>query len=82
MKSIAVIVMVFIALFTGCSEEGRVGESDTRMELNIPYGMSTGGVITKTSSDANISVVADVGTDATTATLLSGSATCTECTKL
>jgi hypothetical protein len=87
--------IVFIALFNGCSSSGSSSSSGgldfndddnptggaTTMTLSSAYVMATGAVITKTSTDAEVTIDTDVATNVTTATLTSGSATCTDCTK-
>jgi ABC-type Fe3+-hydroxamate transport system substrate-binding protein len=55
--------------------------TDTTMTRGNSYVMTTSGVITKTSTDANISIETNLNTNETIAKLISGGATCTGCTK-
>ena len=91
MKKILVsLSIVMITLFTGCGGGGDSASTTTtdtttdsgatNMVIGTVYSMSQGGVITKVE-DANISIETNTTSDITTATLLSGKATCTECTK-
>lgn len=90
MKSIIIgSLIVFLTLFSGCStddsaaadpvDETPVDDGVVTMVTDTVYTISAGGVITRTSSEADVSVVTDLTTNVTTATLISGSATCTEC---
>ena len=86
MKKILIsLSIVIISLFTGCGGGGDSSDGGggtlptTTMIINTTYTMSSGGVITKVA-DANVSVETNTTSNTTTATLLSGQATCTGCT--
>ena len=77
--------IVLIGLFSGCgggstSSSSGGGDTSTNMVENRAYTMSTSGVITKTSSDADVTVTTNLEQNTTTATLTSGTATCVGCT--
>lgn len=80
---LTLISITTLILLSGCggggSTESPSSSTIVTMSVNSSYTLSDATVITKTS-DANISIVTDLGTNVTTATLISGGATCTECT--
>ena len=89
MKSIILgSLIVFVTLFSGCSSDDSAAVDEetpddgiVTMVTDTVYTMSASGVITRTSATADVSVVTDLTTNITTATLISGEATCTECTE-
>lgn len=92
-KLIASLAIVFITLFSGCSDDGGgdstpddtiVGDGTTgatEMVLSSAYTMAVGGVVERTTTGTEVSIVTNLIDNTTTVTLLSGSATCTECTR-
>jgi hypothetical protein len=78
-------VFTIASLFIGCGSDSSTGDTPsaaTTMIINTAYSVTTNSVVTKTSSDANISVDSSLSDGTTAITLISGTATCTECTKL
>jgi hypothetical protein len=83
------LLFVLIVLFTGCGGGGGGGgsssESVTNTEVvtmiqNTKYTLSDNSIIKKGTNDAEVSIVTNIETSKTEATLISGNATCTECT--
>ena len=83
-KIITGLSIVLITLFTGCGGSDSSSPdvtTATTMDIGTEYTMTSIGVITKTSTDANITLSASLDNNTTTAKLTSGSATCTGCTE-
>ena len=93
MRNIVIsLLVVFVAIFSGCSSDtaaasggaaADTGDTDTgvtEMSLNIAYVMSTGGEITRGADTSEVSLLTNLETNVTTATLTSGDANCTGCT--
>jgi hypothetical protein len=86
-RKILITLGVFVMIgFSGCGGGGGGGtippdDGVETMAIGSSYTLDSTSVITKTTTEANVSVTTDVTTNTTTAKLLSGGATCTECTK-
>ena len=75
-------LFLFVLLFSGCGGGSTSEQVDNsvNMVINTDYIMDSSGIITKVSTDANISIETDLDTNETIATLKSGKAKCTGCT--
>ena len=77
MKYFLPLALVFILTGCGSLDEEEKTTTTIEMEHNKGYEVSQGDKLTKTSSDAQVSIEKSLEDDTTTVTLLEGTATIT-----